>query len=138
MHDLTRVCVMSRAAQGTGNIINLIFRFNFCILFLEVSGMVWPFVLSQIGWLVYINGMLGFLLGCDTSPLSWKISLDVLSLSQKSTSFLRLLAANSNPCTSNLLLHPRVRENLTSLIFLSSGNFWSFPKGVKCLIYSTI
>ena len=138
LYELTRNHIVSRTMQGTVSLINFIFWFYFCIFLGRFSGLVWPFFLIQQFCVVGSTVLVGFLSGCDPSPLFLNISPYVFSHLHISTISLRLLAANFNPCTSSWFFHSHRRDNLTSWIILSSGNPWSILNGGKCSIYSTI
>ena len=77
-------------------------------------------------------------MGCYPSLLLLNISSFISSLSQNSTSLLRLLESGSNTCMSIHFCHTCESANLARLIILSLGNPLYVPNGGKCLRYSTI
>ena len=138
LHEITWVHIVSKTMKGTGVIILFIFLFIFCILFRGFSGLVDTFLAENYAvWWIALYCFI-FLLGYDTPPLLWNFSLSVSSFSHNFITLLILLVTESNPFKSRCFCPSLSREKLTSSIFSSLGNPWSFQNGGKCLISSKI
>ena len=138
LDKFTQVHTFYRSLQGTGRIIDFIFRFIFSILFQGFSCLIWPFWFGQRVYVVACTGMPIFLVGFYSSTFSWNIYLSILIHSHNSIILLRLLVAKLNTCTSICIWHSHGSSNLTISMIFSSGNTWYISNRGKWWRYFTI